>query len=322
MLLKNKLSIIIPYCNEWPQIVFTVASIYEELHNRANFEILLIDNSIKKDSKNTTDMDYNIRTSEHFKQVESMYNESGAIKYFKYYDSQSHWQAKNFGVKESLGNILFFCDAHCIVSRNSLFNMYQYFCKHQYKINGTLHLPLTYTILERRRLIYKLAVDLNINKVHYSFTPLKWAYDENRHYNVPCMSTCGMMITKDLLYDIGLWPQGMGIYGGGENFLNFTLAVIGKKINIYPVRPLRHHADKRGYSQRYDDNAKNRIIAAYIYGGQSFAKKYTDNLNGNPEILDKLYEEAIYENIQQRKKIKELQTCDIIEWLQTWTGWW
>jgi hypothetical protein len=45
---SEKLSVIVPFVNEWPQLVFTLGSIAEELRDRVNFEIIAIDNWCKE----------------------------------------------------------------------------------------------------------------------------------------------------------------------------------------------------------------------------------------------------------------------------------
>ena len=38
-----RLSVVVPYCREWPQVAFTIRSIYEELKG-LDFEVLAVDN--------------------------------------------------------------------------------------------------------------------------------------------------------------------------------------------------------------------------------------------------------------------------------------
>jgi glycosyltransferase involved in cell wall biosynthesis len=39
-----ELSVIIPFCNEYPQILFTIQSIAQELRDRVDFEIIAVNN--------------------------------------------------------------------------------------------------------------------------------------------------------------------------------------------------------------------------------------------------------------------------------------
>ena len=55
------------------------------------------------------------------------------------------------------------------------------------------------------------------------------------------------------------------IHGGGENFMNYTLSVLGKHKWIYSWGTLFHHGEKRSYHYVYDDYIRNKILAAYLF---------------------------------------------------------
>lgn len=310
-----ELSVIIPFANEYPQILFTIQNIAQELLGRVDFEIVTVSNFCEelKEQGVVEDKGYEVvSTSEKI---------NPWLKVLKYTDKLSHWNAKNVGVANASGKFLWFCDAHCIVSRGSLYRMFKFYKKIHKELNGTVHLPLTYKLLESRKLVYKLVYKRDTGEVHYSFT----GYKQERSgqfpyysYQVPCMSTCGMMMTKDMYTELGGWPKELGIYGGGENFLNFALAVTGKTINIFHGEPLFHHGEKRSYSYNYDDYSKNRIIATYLFGGKKLATLYTDNRKGNKEVLQTILKDVLVSCEEHRKKIKQQQTINILEWTKEW----
>ena len=303
-----ELSVIIPYVNEWPQIVFTVGSIYEELIDRVDFEIILVDNWC-------AEVETQGRTRDHGHPEGGLPGQSW-LKVVQYSDKLSHWQAKNAGIAAASGDIIWFCDAHCIVCRDSLFGAYEYYRDHWQEINGTLHLPLHYQILDNRRLIYALVTDPAIGHYHYKFTTYQdWAAP----YAVPCMSSCGMFMHREVFNALGGFPEGLGIYGGGENFVNFTLAVLGMNKMIYPCQGLRHHGDKRGYNWNYTDHLKNRAIATYIFGGELILLKFLAPTKGRDEVKAKIMRDVIEENRPRRERIKSMQTTTIDEWVQQWT---
>lgn len=221
------------------------------------------------------------------------------LKYVTYTEKLSHWQAKNAGVAASSGDILLFVDAHILPSPGCFLKAFGYYIHAYEKLNGTLHVPIAY-MMERQggELIYKFkggmsekdVQDYNRRKncvlpwneinardagdYHYSFTKYR---KSDIPYKVPCMSTCFMFMHRELYDLLGGWPKELGIYGGGEHFINYTLAVLGKNIWIYPGEPAYHYANKyisRGYNWNYDDYARNRILATYIYGGEKVAEKY------------------------------------------------
>lgn len=303
------LSVIIPFCNEYPQVLFTVRNIAEDLIGRVDFEILAINNFCDEVKAQGRDED---------KGHEALsVTERGNpwLKVLRYREKLSHWQAKNLGVQASSGRFLWFSDAHCMVSRDGLFEMFSYYQRNYDEIHGTLHLPLTYKIMEWRRLIYKLLADLERGEMHYSFTGFR---DEKTPYIVPCMSTCGMMMTRDIYNDLGGWPKELGIYGGGENFINFTLAVLGYGVYVFPFGTLYHHGEKRGYSWNYNDYTRNRTIATYIFGGKALAERFIAHRKGRPEVLYRILQDVLAVCADHRAFIKSRQKLTIQDWLRRW----
>ena len=302
-----ELSVIVPFVNEYPQVIFTLQSIAQDLRDRVDFEIIAVDNSCKEIETQGRQIDKSAGV------VAGSTGVSPWLKSLKYEDKLSHWQAKNLAVSHSSGRFLWFCDAHCIVGRDALYNMFRYYSDHHEELNGTLHLPLTYKILESRRLIYKLVNNIESSgEVAYSFTPLR---RDDGPFRVPCMSTCGMMMTRGLYDDLGGWPKELGIYGGGEHFINFTLAVLGRAVNIFPGPPLFHHGEKRGYHWNGDDYTRNRTIATYMFGGEALARKFMAHRKGDRRTLDNILTDVFSRCKDHRVHIKSRQKMSIEEWL-------
>lgn len=308
-----ELSIICPSVGEYPQNIFTFQNIWCELAGEVDFEFIFIDNWCKavEDQGRTRD-----------KSWEYMSSRAQALPFLKalHYDKKlSHWQAKNLGVSKSTGKFLWFVDAHCIVSKNALVNMFKYYKENHKGLNGTLHLPLSYlTEKPGLELIYKLVADLPTGNVHYSFTRYPHNKNLGSHFQVPCMSTCGMMMTRKIYDQLGGWPTELGIYGGGENFINFTLAVLGKSVNIMPGLPLFHYAEKRGYQWNYDDWIRNRIIATYLFGGDEFARLFTNHAKGRPSVLERIRYDVIKKCRSHREHIEAQQKVSIEDFVRYW----
>lgn len=404
-----KLSVIIPYCIEYPQIEFTVQALWNELRSVTcvghDFEIIVIDNLCEEAASQTLKrkVPYPNRESwqnfidnyanrvknaltlhpelqqpytDELDKLQDMLNRGYDIyrtqdpgsprmkelaggcrpwlKYITYTDKLSHWQAKNAGVAASSGDILFFCDAHVIPSQGSIRKAFFYYAENYEKLNGTLHIPLAY-MCERQggELIYKFKGGMNEKEVqdynkrkncvlpwdtinardagdyHYSFTKYR---KSDVPYKVPCMSTCGMLLHKELYDLLGGWPTELGVYGGGEHFINYTLAVLGKNIWIYPTEPLYHYANKyisRGYNWYYDDYARNRILATYMFGGIDTAEKYIKfraDTGDKWEVVKRMLDEMLgnskdphkipitLECSRHRKHIEQNQVISIEDW--------
>lgn len=305
-----ELSVIVPFVNEYPQVIFTLQNIAQELRDRVDFEIIAIDNYCDQVSGQGYARDGSGAA------VEAGAGVNPWLKYLKFDAKLSHWQCKNAGVKSTTSEFLWFCDAHCTLGRDALYNMFTWYREHHEELSGTVHLPLTYKIMESRRLIYKLVNNVEAGgEVHYSFTPLR---RDDGPFRMPCMSTCGMMMSRKIFDELGGWPTELGIYGGGENFINFTLAVLGKTVNIFPGPPLFHHGEKRGYHWIGDDYTRNRTIATYIFGGEALAQRFTERRKGSPDVNRGILEDVLATCKDHREFIKAKQKLTIEEWIRQW----
>ena len=132
------------------------------------------------------------------------------------------------------------------------------------------------------------------------------------------MSTCGMMMSRSLYEQMGGWPEALGIYGGGEHFMNFVGAVIGVKKFIVPNVTLHHHGDKRGYHWNYTDYTSNRAIANYLFGGQEYLDRYLANRKGRPQVLAQIRDNVLKSCAAHRDLIARQAMCTIDEWLDKW----
>lgn len=338
----TELSVIIPYVNEWPMNVFTIRNIAEELRDRVDFEIIAVNNYCDE----VAEQPGNVRSDDDKagQQLKGVMRGHPWLKAIDYPDKLSHWQAKNKGVQHSSGKWLFFCDAHCIISRDALFNMYNYVIGteewfHLYRnrilekkvlindgkkpgldpMQGSIHLPLTYHIMDYKSTQYKLVANVDEGEVAYSLTPYRPDnHPDNPVIEVPCMSTCGMMISRELYDYIGGWPKELGIYGGGEPFINFTLSTMGMSKFIFKGPPLTHHGNKRGYSWNFDDHFRNKCIATYIYGGEDLAWRLVDHHRGDKNILGNICNDAIQKCKPHREFIKPKQIISIQDWVKKW----
>ena len=317
---KNKLSVIIPFAQEHPQVAFTVQAIYCELRGHCDFEIIVIDNYCTE-LQNQLNMAGQVRDNGSKYLSELATPARPWLKYVTYDKKLSHWNAKNAGVAVSDGKILWFVDAHCVPSQGSLRAMYSYYVHHGKNLNGTLHMPISY-MLEKPggELQYKLDVNIPRGVVGYSFTPCRAGYYDPV-YSVPCMSTCGMMMFREIYDKLGGWPEELGIYGGGEHFINFSLAVMGMTINIFPSTPLYHYAAPRGYHWNYMDYHRNRTIATRIFAGEDWAERYAINIKGPHEPKRKMLDEVLNNKsvLEQARHIALWKTMDIEDWIKLWS---
>jgi glycosyltransferase involved in cell wall biosynthesis len=330
-----KVSVIIPFVNEWPSIVFTIRAVREQLEGNIDYEIICIDNYCEEVAKQGIKPD---RAHDHYvlnKKILGLYDvnselkekatfnvshisaqakvNSSWLKYYRYTEKLSHWNAKNLGIKKATGDVFLFLDAHVVPSnlllRNAL-EHFGFFLRDYLGEEITMHLPLSYHILENKRLMYKMVYEPEKGSLHYSFTSM---INADSAFEVPCMSTCGMIIGRDLMESIGGWPEGMGIYGGGENYINYLLGILGVKKIIYPFGCLHHHGDRREYSYNWTDYHRNRMIATYIFGGHEMVEKYQVAIGNNKATEEMMYQAINLAYIHMENKMKNLDKKMSIE---------
>lgn len=322
-----------PCANEYPMVNFTINNIYCELYKSGiDFEIIVIDNWCEEMGKQKVEREVNgemihvSRGRDKTKETLSHISPKHPfVKYIEFPDKFGHWNAKNAGIAASTGKILWFVDAHCIVSKNALVNLYRTYIDNYEIINGTLHLPLGY-MLERpgKELLYKFCHRPAKHDWHYTFTSYgsvqKLQSPTAAWWPVPVMSTCGMMMSRTIYEELGGWPKELGIYGGGENFINFTLAVLGRQVNILPGLPLYHYADKRGYNWNYTDYHRNRIVSTWLFAGKHHAMAYMDELRGNYDVWQKVWK-GLLESESLRAHHAHLQPLKKMS-IEDWTAQW
>jgi len=308
------LSVIVPFVGEYPQVVFTIRSIAENLMGRADFEVIAVDNWCTEVRRQGFKRD---RGSAMIKDMAKTHD---WLHYIEYKDKLSHWGAKIKGVSIAKGDIYFFVDAHCIVGRDILYDAFSYYSSQWEKLNGTLHLPLTYHILEKKRLQYSLVYKPEYAELHYTFSEYCPTGKNPFVFEVPCMSSCGMLIHKNIYDGFGGFPPLLGIYGGGENFVNFVLAIQGKRKYIFKSdTALYHHGEKRNYVFNAMDYARNRAIASYMFGGFDWMDKYLRTLEPAPNgWYPKISAQVLEACGKQKGLIDHTKQIDIEDWVKQW----
>ena len=306
-----KLSIIIPLVREYPQVLFTIRSLLEECKG-LDFEIVAIDNYCQEVRDQNGGGQENDRGAAQIKAQSRYIPELISLEYS---DKLSHWCAKNVGCEAATGDVFLFLDAHVVPSRDAIQKMFQYYVHHEEELNGTLHLPVSYHILESKRLIYKMVDEQERGWLHYSFTGYR---DEPEPYEVPCMSMCGCMMSRKIYERLGGWPKAFSAYGGGENYVNFTLAIMGMKKWIFPNATIHHFGAKRGYHWTYDNHLVNKAIAMYCIGGGEWLSRFFQHSKGRPETLKKMEAHVLKTCGAHRELIKSQQVITIEEWIDTW----
>ncbi len=354
----KELSVIIPFVNEWPQIIFTVDSLASSLEAvGAEYEIIVVDNCSQreedKDGNNEIRAEINAiidkcirptgiskyelgnefenyvhgrerqghsgdRTSLFMK--EHRWIKEGRLKYIRYDNKLSHWNAKNEALKVATGKVCGFVDAHNLVSGSSYGNMLRHYQQHEEWLNGSLHMPV-HGLMESpdRAQEYKIHYNKPQGTLSYGFTPIKI---KDQVHKVPSMIYCSVMISREIVDKLGFWPESLGIWSGGEQYANFALAVCGYDVNVYPFGTMKHFAGgavSRGYCYNFWDMIRNRMIAVYCVCGVEWLHNYTEHHCKDALGEGRLIAENVIETCGKwRQIIEKNQTIEIEEWVERW----
>jgi glycosyltransferase involved in cell wall biosynthesis len=337
-----EVSVIIPFCNEAQNVVFTTQSIIEELDGFCKYEVILIDNmsdwyidcSVKNERMPLDEpRPYTIRSRAFFQGppgrknegrfISTMYFRKGIVKYIQYDEKQGHWNAKNKGIEVSTGKYLFFLDAHCIMKRDSVRKMVEFLRNPPEEKIGGVHAYINY-MLDSRALEYKP----QRNKLFgYQFcTHQMEPYGDNgqrklrwptKPYKVCVMSTCGMMSPRTVIEDLGGWHPEFGIYCGGEGYMNYKQSTCGYHHWIHPEAQCWHWAEKRGYIWNHPNYVRNEFIAAYVCGG-SKALEFCVKARGGSKALKEIADDVKGKCGEEREFIKSKQVETLEEYWDRW----
>lgn len=318
------LSVILPYVNEYPQIAFTLQTIVNDLRTAAfKWEVITVNNYCDQVRSQGFDEDRGYEYLEKLARGPA----SGYLRNYRHDKKLSCWGSRSAGARASSGHTLLFLDSHVVPTPGTIQD--QYYTFQSMRENGTLHLPLSY-LNDRpgNELIYRLRYNKRIGMAHYVFHKDNQTKGTFALIELPCMSNCGMMIGRELFVDtLGCYPEALGIYGGGENYFNFTLSVLGyKKFLMAGSSPLYHYAESRGY--RFDglDWLRNRLIAIYLAGGEDWADRCVKGMsqeNKAPSRQIRIIHEEVMLNDDlrsRRKEIKAESRYTLDEWLDQWDG--
>lgn len=320
---KTELSVIVPFCNEAQNVVFTTQAIIEELDGFCKYEIILIDNqsdwyincSVKNERMplmQGRERPYPIRSRAFFQGppgskndgsiIGTMFFRKGVVKYLQYDVSQGHWNAKNHGIAHSKGRFLLFLDAHCIMKRDSLRKMIEFLRNPPEEKIGGVHAYINY-MLDSRCLEYKPQKGKFFG---YQFcTHQMESYEDNgvrklrfptKPYKVCIMSTCSMMCPRTVIEELGSWHPEHGIYSGGESYMNLKQSTCGYHHWIHPEAQCWHWAEHRGYQYWHSDFVRNEQIAAYVNGGEVALQFCIDGRGGSAAVR------AIADDVREKCK--------------------
>ena len=282
--MSEKVSVIIPVCNEFPQIAFTLDSISQNLRG-LDHEILVVFNNNSDEAP-----EYLKGRGRHIKLLTS--------------ESFSCWQARNLGAAEASGDYFFFFDAHILLEPEAIAKAVAVLKTEREA--GIVWFAMRY-LMDTERILY--GYRLKPDKFWGNWTSHRRT---QKPYPLAMSGAAGMGIKAETYRAIGGWLPSFGIYGGGEPYLSLKAERLGYRNYISPDSIFAHFSAKRGYCWNNDDLWRNFLMAAFATGGAKWLERlkshYAEKCNGVPRYLARLDELA--------KEAEELATDDHL-WIES-----
>lgn len=243
------LSIIITACNEGVALPLTMAACIEEVDGNCDWEMLIVDNLS------------NLNT-DHIRAVadcrEKPPDMADRIRYLRYEARQSHWAAKNYGIELAMGRNLYFIDAHAIPGRGSI--GYQMAC-----VNGYCAMPAALAAVHAA---IRWIGDNGWRPKDWTMDPKTWktafvdSPPRERPEAVAMAGICGMLCRRELFTKYGYFPDTLGVYGGGEQWLSERDLRAGRPHYIHPRAWVWHPLFRQRHYPMAPDEADRSIEAA------------------------------------------------------------
>ena len=269
-------SVIIPTRNEHQNLKWTLQAAMADLEGM-DYELIPVLNRCHPDEPD------DLRRYMPFK------NDRGQV--LVYNDKPSCWQARNFGAEHAKGKYLLFLDSHVIPSPGSYRRLIEY---HE-GWKGVAHCAVNYWLEFEHKTLY--GYRWQPEKFWGTWTRVK---PEPPDYKVIMSGTSSSLIDRDVFFEIRGFNEHLGIYGGGEPYLDLKVQMFGYDVRLPPDCRLWHLTEPRGYNWNNNDLHRNFMIAAFALGGEEFLEPvYNNYLIGCKGVeryiddLNKLRAEAI-----------------------------
>jgi glycosyltransferase involved in cell wall biosynthesis len=201
----------------------------------------------------------------------------------EYNEKASCWQARNAGAKVATGDYYLFLDSHVIPSPGSFKRLVAFHDGWK----GVAHCGLQYWLEPCEKTCWG-----------YEWRPEKfwgnWTHKLPKPptFDVPLSGTSSSLIDADLFWQIGGWHEKLGIYGGGEPYLDLLVQRYGHHVRMPPDCRLWHLTENRGYSWNSEDLHYNFLLTALVVGGLDYLDRVYENYitgcKGVQRYIDKL----------------------------------
>jgi glycosyltransferase involved in cell wall biosynthesis len=242
---KPKISVVIGARNEYPIILSTIYSLYEELEYWGYpFEFVIVDNM-------STDSTAAILRDKFRRWIKC-----GLLKVIEFNDKPANVLVRNIGARAATGEILLIADAHLSIKIGTAHLMIQGVQKHGGLWHTSTNIWGDTTNIRCRGYALKLEekfwgnLSRGVPQGAYGDPdpecpdPLRVKNGSGKEllpYTVPMASHCFLAVGKEEYLDFGGYNEDFKCYGGGEPYLDLKWWLFGSKAWIEP-RGLARHA--------------------------------------------------------------------------------
>ncbi len=244
-------SVVIPFCNESQNALWTVQGFVNQFMGYCPFEIILVSN--KSDP-------------EHIEKF-SRWTKLPWFNLVEYNNTQSGWQARNLGASLAKGKYILFADAH-IYPKDGAF---QGLVESHEGWKGIAHCPLCYFY------------DPTRPNYGYVWQPYKfwgrWTrlVPRSETGDVPLSGASTLLIDRDVFEEVHGFHPALGIYGGGETYLDLKVQMFGYKVRMAVDHHIYHLTETRGYRWNNENFRFNKMLAAFTIGGEKYLEPVFDH---------------------------------------------
>lgn len=242
---KPKVSIVLTARNEYPIVLTTLMSFYEELvYWGYPFEIILVDNM-------STDL-----TPEVVEDRFRRWVRAGFLKVIRYNERPGNVLVRNIGAEAATGDVVVLADSHLSITRGCIHALVD----NWRKVGGLWH-PAMHVWGDtsdircygyRLKLKEKFWGDLSRGLPDTAKHPPealisppegledKWASATAFPHRVPMASHCCLLAGREEYLDLGGYHPDFRCYGGGEPYLDLLYWLTGREVWLEPRALVRH----------------------------------------------------------------------------------
>jgi hypothetical protein len=191
--------------------------------------------------------------------------------------------ARQLGVEQATGNVLFFFDNHCIpvdlYFERGLIHMKEYGI-------DLLHSTTQYWTGKYKHYHYPLTLEDNFWVTNPSETPIK-----DTPYYCACGGAGGFAVSKEAFDKVGGYGP-IGLFegwGGEETYLDLKMWMFGYKVGVHPNMLHWHYEAVRSYARHNTPEFYiNLMTAANALGGKKWLDKVSSSFSTGGNYTDKL----------------------------------